>query len=71
MVFPLILKKFLDGIIFCTKTSFSQVTQKHMISMVVAVSQFHKQKMFGENQLKYVFRVNISSGVVSKQFDSL
>ena len=67
MVSLLILKQFSDGIIFCTKISFSHVSQKHMISMVVAVSQVHEQKTLGENQLKYGSRVNQSSGVISKQ----
>ena len=67
MVFVLLLKKFSDGIILCTKTSFNQFSLKHMTSMLVAVSQVHKQKTLGENQLKYGFRVNQSSGVISEQ----
>ena len=39
-----------------------------MTSMLVAVSQVHKQKTLGENQLKYGFRVNQSSAVISEQF---
>ena len=68
MFFVLLLKKFLDGIILCTKTSSNQVLHKHMTSMFVAVSQVHKQKTLGENQLKYGFRVNQASGVNSEQF---
>ena len=68
MVFVLLLKKFLNGTILCTKTSFNQVSHKHMTSMVAAVSQVHKQKTFGENQSRCGFMVNQSSGVISKQF---
>ena len=68
MVFVLLLNKFPDGIILCTKTSFNQFSHNHMTSMLVAVSQVHKQKTLGENQLKYGFRVNQPSGVISEQF---